>query len=277
MLEKMQKLIDALQYEVAYNDYFSEEGFEYIIKKIKELKSLIHQMHKDIQNYRFANQEEEIYFFKHLKPQVIKEFIFMNWLQKTYETTSAYSLQNREVLKELLAKLNELFIEEREFYRYVKSGETVSDVLYFTRLKPCVSVAEKYHYYINFDSKINCSHGHLKAQLMAYEELQHYLIKRLSFLKKQEQVLLYTQSQSTVTWTGSKIEAVELIYALYYSQVLNHGNLSITKISQLFDELLGTDLSKNIYRDLVDIKNRKSETTKFLTKLKKILSKNING
>ncbi len=277
MLEKIQKTLDSLQNKVPFVDYFSEEGFQYCVKKTKEITPLVHQMHKGIRRYQFESQADEIHFFKNLKPQLIKEYIFMNWLKNTHETTTSYCLQNPVYLDSLLGTYHQLFIDESEFYSYLKRGDTASDSLYFTRLKSPIACSEKNHYFVNFDFKINCSHGHLKAQLLAYEQIQICLMERINFLKKQEHFLLHAPSNLNAQWTGTKIEAVELIYALYYSKVLNRGELSVYKIAQIFDELLGTQLQKNIYRDLIDIKNRKTEPTKFLNKLQAILCEKIDS
>ena len=76
-------------------------------------------------------------------------------------------------------------------------------------------------------------------------------------------------------WTGSTIEATELVYAIFETKCINNGETDIKELV----ELLGTviDLPDfDIYRSFIDIKNRKKNSTVFLDKMKQRLLDRIN-
>ncbi|MBA5792689.1 RteC domain-containing protein [Flavobacterium sp. xlx-214] len=250
--------------DVAF-DYFSPEQLCFIKSKVLELECLLHTIHSYIRTYSFKNIQEEILFFKELKPMVVKEYIFMIWLQKIHLQSSHCTLYKKDLLKKQLQKTKKLFKTERFFYGYIKGEQTMFDAYYFTRLQE--QNLQEQDYYINFDHKISCSHGYLKAKLLAHEKMQYccadYLMGKPELVKEIETIPITTE----LKWTATKVEAVELLYALYYAGVFNNGTASVQQIAKLFDCFLEGEMGKNIYRDFVDVKNRKINTTKFLDKL----------
>ncbi len=76
-------------------------------------------------------------------------------------------------------------------------------------------------------------------------------------------------------WTGSTIEATELVYALFETKCINNGETDIKELV----EILGTviDLPDfDIYRSFIDIKNRKKNSTVFIDKMKQRLLDKID-
>ncbi|MDR0829311.1 MAG: RteC domain-containing protein [Prevotellaceae bacterium] len=70
-------------------------------------------------------------------------------------------------------------------------------------------------------------------------------------------------------WTGTKMEFIELIYALKEAKVINNGN---TTLKEIF-EILGNFLNFKVldyYRYFTSIINRTGDRTIFLDKLKKV-------
>jgi hypothetical protein len=79
-----------------------------------------------------------------------------------------------------------------------------------------------------------------------------------------------------LSWTASKTDLVELIYALNSSGAIRNGQAEIKKLSNICKELFDIDLG-NIYKTFSEIKLREKDNTKFLDQLKLSLVKKINS
>lgn len=73
-----------------------------------------------------------------------------------------------------------------------------------------------------------------------------------------------------MTWTGSKTDLIELIYALYYAGFFNNGNTDIKEIAAYFEQVFNIELGK-VYRTFLEIRARKNNRTNCLDTLKEIL------
>lgn len=75
-------------------------------------------------------------------------------------------------------------------------------------------------------------------------------------------------------WTGTKAEAVELIYELVHVGVLNNGQATIMQVTRWFEKEFNMELG-NVSKTFQDIRNRKKETTSFAAKMDKALRQYI--
>ena len=78
------------------------------------------------------------------------------------------------------------------------------------------------------------------------------------------------------SWSGSKIDLVELIYALKHSGLINNGNTEVKELATHLGKVFNIELEDNIYRIYQDIKLRKTVRTKFLNKLADNLNQKLN-
>jgi len=67
---------------------------------------------------------------------------------------------------------------------------------------------------------------------------------------------------------------VELIYALFFANCINNGNVKIKDIIEAFEEVFSIDLGE-YYRAFVEIKRRKLVRGKFIRILLDFVEKNI--
>ena len=81
---------------------------------------------------------------------------------------------------------------------------------------------------------------------------------------------------SNLHWTAKKIDLVELIYALHEAKVFDNGQADIKEITVVFEKAFQIDLGDNITRSYFDIKNRKTEQTRFLNIIQKALENKID-
>lgn len=74
------------------------------------------------------------------------------------------------------------------------------------------------------------------------------------------------QTSSNLFWTAIKTELIELIYALHSSNSINNGTVDIKELAAHFEHFYNVDLG-NYYHTFIEIRSRKTGTTKFLKKL----------
>jgi hypothetical protein len=79
------------------------------------------------------------------------------------------------------------------------------------------------------------------------------------------------QSRTSLKWTGSIVEWVELIYALYLVKRINNGNISLNELFQQMGEIFDFEV-KEFSNYFMNVKNRKDGSrTKFTDLLRDAL------
>jgi len=233
----------------------------FIEERINELKEFI-------RNYSFRNEQEEILFFKELKPSVCCLLLYYIRLYHIEEkrldkTDFAQSVYLSRKLKQL-EKSSE---QPGNFYQYYKSGNTDSDYLYFCRdsynilLDTSCNSFEKERFF-------STNHDYDVANIMANDLLKNYLIEETNKLNSQ---LCYQTIEimynHKMQWTDSKTSLVELIYALYSSGCINNGNISLKEMAQFTEAMFQIEIG-DPYRTFLEIRGRKKSRTAFLDEMK---------
>lgn len=219
----------------------------------------------------FQNKEEEIHFFKHVKPKVFSNFIYHI---KLFEIESHRNKAARKYqikyLNHILKELHKFFEENKQFCQYYWQNYQYMDHLYFVR--------EKSNYRIHFnnictlnDYKFSTAYDSTVAAILAYENLISYIDNEIDKLKNGIVNLGMSVGKqpfmSNARWTGSNISCIELIYALQSSGAINNGNIEIKELVQIFESMFNIKLEE-FYRSFSDIQMRKKNRTKFLDELK---------
>lgn len=216
----------------------------------------------------FKDKEEEIWFFKEAKPQLLSKLIYYD---KLYHLELRRPIGREKLVRKYLE--NEILHLERsydvysDFYLYFRMGQTSNDEQYFMRSKLSNYNDCEVH---GFDSDPNLSTGYdcKVAQILAQDMLVSYLNKEIYKLKERSAPghdLGYPHHR--LEWTGSKTGLVELIYGLAQSEVFNHGKTDYKEIAQYFERVFNISLG-NIYKTFEKIRMRECGPTTFLDNVK---------
>ena len=254
------------------NDPFSlcKQVIDYLQEIIGELKTFII-------SYSFTSKEEEIYFFKHIKPEVLSRLLYFT---EIYNTEMRKPHGSIEVLKKYyndrLDELTSYFESNLDFYQYYRSKATHLDSHYFVRghidFKLCPNCVP-----YDRDPEFSTCYDHKAAQILANDMLCIYLNKKLHGVDKQ---VIIAKSRSFLPehpfrWTATKIAAVELGYAIYAAGILNNGQADIKEIMTFMEASFQIDLG-DYYRTYITMKDRKKDRTSFLNSLIKSLLKKMD-
>lgn len=242
---------------------FAEPAVKLIMESIKKLKLLCLE-------YKFNNHEQEIKFFKEIKPIFISKLIYYNEIY-TIETNCPFGGINeyRNYYKAQLTKLREFYKNNEDFYRYYKKQNSFLDHKYFLRGEPDIKLCLD-SLSFQADPVFATSHDFKVAQIMANDLLKLYLENQINNFKKIGFINNNKQTVSSLKWTCSKVNLIELIFALHTKGVFNNGNADLQFIIRFFEKSFDIELGQ-FHRTFIEIASRKSDRTKFLIGLQEKL------
>lgn len=261
MKNKYAEIINDLEKElkkIALNNsdplLLADESITAVDAKIKEIRKLV------VLN-GFQSEQDEITFFKTIKPQIASKLIYFVTVFNIENNRPIGSLKvQRKYFEDEIYNLQKYFNDNIMYFQYFRNGETKLDHQYFLRKHKSIrNHFECFGSYIDDDFAVSLDATFSK--FIGFELLIEYLqneIDKLSIKSSKPNVLI-----SKLTWTGHKVSLVELIYALYESKVINKGNIEIKEIAATFEKLFKIELG-DYYRTFMEIKHRKQNNTKFL-------------
>lgn len=274
--EEFIKNIDCTIYEKIDVDNWNI-SIEVVLDVVEFLQRSLEDMRTYIVNHPFSNKEEEIYFFKHIKPEVLSRLLYFT---EIYNTEMRKPHGSIEVLKKYyndrLDELTSYFESNLDFYQYYRSKATHLDSHYFVRghidFKLCPNCVP-----YDRDPEFSTCYDHKAAQILANDMLCIYLNKKLHGVDKQ---VIIAKSRSFLPehpfrWTATKIAAVKLGYAIYAAGILNNGQADIKEIMTFMEASFQIDLG-DYYRTYITMKDRKKDRTSFLNSLIKSLLKKMD-
>jgi hypothetical protein len=270
LLNNLNEQLNFIDLEIDDQIKKCEQAITVILKSINELKKVATKTN-------FKSKSEEIQFFKEVKPQFTSKLIYFNLV---YRIEMKKPNGGNKILKKYynneLLKLKAFFDNELEFYQYYRSGSTYLDYKYFLRGEFDIKLALD-SYYFESDMLFASSHDFKVATILANDLIELYLENQLLMLENNENSEKSQRKPNVkLTWTGSKVALIELIYALHTEGVFNNGAADLKDIAEYFEHTFEIDLGQ-YRRVFLEIRARKSDRTKFLTTLNDSLQKRMEN
>lgn len=219
-----------------------------------------------VMDFEFATEEEEIYFFKQIKPQLVSQLIYHCQVYniEMNRPVGGHDMQ-RDYLNRELENLQDYIDRRQEFYSYYRLGSTHHDVTYFTRgkfeiglqyLEPTLSEREP-KYSTNCDYKL--------AKMLANERLE-------ILLKSQLDELEHPEEKPQLAWNSTKKNLIVLLYA--FDSFRAFGKTPLSRLVKICEDLMGISLGNysSVFSEMKD----RGDITKFLDELKSALLQRAN-
>jgi hypothetical protein len=210
----------------------------------------------------FTLEEEEIYFFKHIKPEFYALQIYELSL---HDLATRKPVATKEMIKayfeEELVYILRFFKTNAFHYHYYKTGATELDDRYFLRNAepgriPIIDIIDPLP---GFSTALDYTF----AKFIAYERLQLYLLDEMTALYGEDRASMKKVPRK-LKWTGESINLAELAYGIWLTGQLNHGKASMAEIARWLEETFGVHIG-DPHRRWQEIAQRKSVSpTKFL-------------
>jgi Fe-S cluster biosynthesis and repair protein YggX len=131
---------------------------------------------QEVDSYLFEDQEEEISFYKVLKPRLIGLMDYLTLLYKSVLFQPEESQGKKQYWENELAICNRFLSKYQSFCRYYEQGNTGMDHIYFVQQnnqQPLIfGINESKRHAIT-------SYSYLLARLIAIKKYQHYIRKKM--------------------------------------------------------------------------------------------------
>lgn len=244
---------------------------------INFIRPLFEELREFTHQYTFQDSNEEISFFKDIKPFILSKLIYFNDI---YLLELRKPNGSKEVLKEYYKKkqtaITEFCNANLDFYQYYRSKSTHLDRYYFLRGHENYKLCHNCGMF-DKDPLFSTCCDHKVAKMLAYDMLEIYLQQRLQNIEKQEVIECSRASlpDNPFQWTAPKVAAIELGYSIYAAGVLNNGNADIKEIMTYIEASFKIDLG-DYYRTYLAMRERKRDRTPFLNSLIQKLLRKMN-
>lgn len=224
----------------------------------------------------FSDHQEEIIFFKTVKPKFLS-------LQIYYLTLQEIILRKPSGCKKILIKFYTDEIRKicafrctnQQLINYYFSGASDMDPLLFLRkvdMHPHWLLRPR----LERDERFSTPADYLVAKFIAMDKTQAFLCAELAKLEFHNPAENFNDVKKQYRWTGEAINLVELAYGLYYTGEINNGNAGIAEIVRLFETTFNISIGKPSRR-FAEIKQRKRlSKTKYLDQMKTAIDKRID-
>lgn len=248
-------------------------GFDYYKSCYHEAMEASKKLKDYILNYRFADQNEEIEFFKEIKPKFQSKLMYFNELIQV-EIQKPLISEKRMLAKyyrrssghyAVLASRNQLFLH------YMRSQYESGDHLLFLRSSENFDFI---HTDLDLDEKYSTPASTELSKLLSYELVIEHLAKKIESLNSSnstDKVIV----PHHLSWSGRKAALIELAYGLQSTGVINQGNASVAQIIEALEFIFNVDTGK-YYRVFQNIRIRQGSRTLFLDEIIVALNKRMD-
>lgn len=238
----------------------SEQSYILIQKSIKELKAFVLE-------YQFKDQQEEIHFFKEIKPKFLSESLYQS---EVYNIEALKPVGGNDMIRSYysaaMERIRMYFTRNQILYNYYQADKVLYDDFFFVRDTNNEFNATDNS--VEIDHRFCTVYSYRLSKLMAFERVNEYLNQCIYKLNHPELTLANgTERKFANQWTDTVNGLIELIRALHARGSVNHGKGSINQIIEDFEILFNINLG-NHYRSYQNMRIRKKSTTPFLDGLR---------
>jgi hypothetical protein len=265
LLSRMNEDLERIALTAEHQLQLAEQCYQVVQLAMQELKEYA-------LTYTFRDKEEEINFFKEVKPLFLKELIYYAEL---FDIESNKPVASKKILKDYyLSSLNRVsvFFERHQWlYMYHRIGKTNFDDMFYTRDKQPNDIVT--YLMPEIDNRFSTLYSFKLSKIQAFETLKDYLQRSMFLLDNPELASMDTSAKKTKSrWTDSKNALIELAYALHARGSVNHGKGTIKQIITDLEILFNVQLG-NYYRTFQNMRTRKKTRSPFLDGLQDSLGR----
>ncbi|MCO5268967.1 MAG: RteC domain-containing protein [Brumimicrobium sp.] len=250
------------------------------IQKCESCRLLIFKYYQELRkfmsNYQFKSEQEEINYFRNLKPELVATFTFY---YKKSKIIKQHFFSDSEITKNYLQyelqKVEKFHLQHLDFISYYNSGQTNFDEILFLRKNLDLSTIPSY-ILLRDDLGHTTNGDYLVTKLLLNAKLYKFIQKELIVPTEES---LHQENTKTIksglNWTAPKSALIELSYALFCKGAINNGDVEIKQLISQFELFFNIELG-DPYRHFTNIKQRKKSSAIFLESLTDSLTQYMN-
>lgn len=267
LLTEMNEALETIRINAQDNLQIAEQSYKAVNESLRKLKD--HTLEND-----FRNQDEEIHFFKEVKPVFLKELIYFTelfYIESNKPVASDNIVRDYYVLS--LNRIRLFFERNQWLYIYQRTGRTNLDVMFYTREQQAENPLPDL--WPEMDGRFSTLYSFKLSKILAFEQLKDYLQLCINRLDRPEQVDKPSSAKKQSTWTDTKAALIELAYAIHSRGSVNHGKDDVKDIITDLEILFNVQVG-NFYRTYQSMRIRKKNRTLYLDTLKESLEKRMD-
>lgn len=248
--------------------FSSNQPLDKLTGALRLIRQSLNKLKKDIEVHPFKNAQDQIEFFKYVKPSFYQWQIYYTEL---YTIETGFPIADTEKQTAYLAqelRYIERFFQQHAFlYQYFKLDANELDNLYFIRGEDIESVLLSNVPEVN--PGFATSGDYLFSKFMAFEKLKGWLIERMLYLKGNPGNPLQIGSEpDDLKWTGDTINLAEIGIGIYQTKQMNNGTATLGQIFRWLEEKLQVKIGIPSKR-LSELRRRKRlSRTQYLDEMK---------
>ena len=204
-----------------------ESSYFLVDRTIQELK-------ENIKVLEFQGEEEEIEFFKIYMTEILSRSHFFSELFQIESERSGMVNQSDDIFySDKMEEVKKYFQRYAALNNYLIMGKSYLDRVYFLRGSEAPLIYPDLFRH-TIDSSFCTVYTLHFARLKAMEKLMNYLSRKVRDIKVEVGKPSVPNQQTSLLWTGSKVDLVELIYALKTTTAVNHGSMTVAELAKAF-------------------------------------------
>ncbi|WP_293906149.1 RteC domain-containing protein [Sphingobacterium sp. UBA5670] len=272
MIEIAQKLHQELKQHIHELDFNGISGLDYYKRCYQLSCSILKRLRAALSEYKFKNPEKEIEFFKFIKPRLHSEVLFYLELYRMELNCPSNRDKKAQLsyLKQLSVYYAQLLNNNCLLKLYFLTERCEEDNMLFLRSSSINSFIP-FDPLQEFDSLFPPASTEF-ARIIAYQRVLDEISEKTTSLRKGSKEI--PRAMTALTWTGTKMELVELGYALHSAKSLNNGKVELKKIMMGLEQLFNIEIGQysRYYQNLLI---RKGSRTPYTEKLIEDLSQRM--
>ena len=240
--------------------------------KLNSVRNALNDLSLQLDGHQFKDQDEEITFFKTVKPQFNAIYIYETEIFKI-ETGSPVGDQAAVIgyYEQELKYIGSFFDKHQFLYQYYLLEGSELDKAYFTLGGQIAKQVIDQPLDISPYTTIG---DYFFSRFIASEQIQEYLL-RVIYLPEGKNQSLDTPADLSIKWTGDKANLIELAYGIWLTGQLNEGNASLNEIIRWLENSLAVKLG-NFRKRFSELESRKRlSSTKFIDQMKAVILKKM--
>ncbi len=214
----------------------------------------------------FENPQDEIHFFKEVKPKILSLKFACRALMEYYLDKSIHQDKDlAELQLHYINKMQEKLDAFKDFRFYLFSSMRNRDEHYFTMSN--MQNDFMLHLIAEVDKGFSTGYDVLLSYSKAIDFMKDHFDEDIPSRKE----VVYPELQ----WTGNKTDLVELLASLHRTSVFNNGQNDFKRFAMSFSQMVNFDM-KDVYRTVSAIKDRKKEKKSFINRMMNALNEMIS-
>ncbi len=240
--------------------------------RVQTASNFLSLLKEKVLDYSFASPEEEIHFFKVIKPKFSSLLIFYSNVERLeIDKPEGGVLHLKDYYESELKTVKRFFDGNRQIYAYYRSEDDDLDRQLFLR---GVSDTPRWlcKIRVDQDERFSTAGDYLYARIIATEQIARYLETAITGVDFHP----FVSDDIDTTWTGESINLLEMAYGIYQTAQVNNGKIGLAELVRKFEKVFNVTIGRP-YRRFSEIKQRKRlSRTKYLDEMAKSINKKID-